>query len=307
MAKKRRQFSFPHLILAAILIGCLIGLVIPSPSGVEKHQTAFKRSLFHETLQSQTVMVLTERGEGSGVVVKRGDKTFVWTAAHVVDKFSQVEVRQQFRFNGQKAGHQSFPAYVIARLPDTDAALLWVDAPPDKLTGAEWAVEGAGPGTPVLCVGNILGHNFDGSVSEGVVAQIGVAPEDLFAQGWPWSLVDQATVVSWPGSSGGPVFNTDGQIVGLIVGGPGRAGVACYVPLRVIYAAAQEASVTWALYGSLAPSAKLLEEAVVNSTQPEEKLDDILIKILGGGSTSPTNPPVPVKPPVKPIKSPKDR
>ncbi len=309
----RRAFQVADFILFGICAAIIAGVIctvhrVPAPA-VSEQMLAFKHSLFHETLQEQTVQVVTDKGSGTGVVIKRDDKVFVWTAAHVVAGRSDVEVRQQFRFGGVKAGLQVFTAHVIARLPDTDAALLWVDAPPDKLTGAEWADIGAGVGTSVVHVGNIFGKNFEGSVSEGIVSQIGVSPKDF--PEWPWPICDQSTVIMFPGCSGGPLFTLDGKITGLVVGGPpeARPGVSCYVPLRAIYEAARKAGVVWALYGQRAPHAKTLEEMIVASTIPEAMSIENFLKIIIG-ETPPPQPdcPPPAKPkaaPVKPIKSPK--
>lgn len=300
----RRAFQAADFILFGICAAIIAAVFcmahrVPAPA-VSQQMLAFKHSLFHETLQEQTVQVVTANGSGSGVVIKRDDKVFVWTAAHVVDGKSDVEVRQQFRFAGAKAGMQVFKGHVIARLPDTDAALIWVDAPPDKLTGAEWA----DIGTPVAHAGNIFGQNFDNSVSEGIVSQLGVSPKDL--AGWPWAVCDQSTVIMFPGCSGGPLFTMDGKITGLIVGGPpqARPGVSCFVPLRAVYEAAREAGVVWAIYGQHAPHAKTLEQMIIKSTAPVG-IEEIL-KIIIGGTPQPDCPP-PAKPkaPVKPIKSPK--
>ena len=292
-------------LLGALLCASVLAYVClhtPSVRREEATKLAFRRSLSAEQMQAQTVMVMTDHGEGSGVVIHRGDKTFVWTAAHVVRHVSDVVVQQRFRFNGVQAGFQSFKGRVICRLPDTDAALLWVDAPPDRLVGAEWCGASLGPGSPVFAVGNILGHNFDDSITEGIVSQVGVSPTEL--DGWPWRTVDQATVAAIPGVSGGPLFSDAGKIAGIVVGGPNRPGVACYIPLRVIYAAAQEANVTWAIYGQHAPPDKVLKEAVVSATEPPEP--DGLLKLLIGALPPVPDHPAPAKP-TKPVKSPKSK
>jgi len=201
-----------------------------------------------------------------------------WTAAHVVKNVSSVEIHQRFRYNGKPAGEQVFSGHVICRLPDTDVALVWVDAPPDRLTGGHWASSTPGPGIPVLCVGNMLGRDLDGSVSAGIVSQNGVSPTNM--ESWPWKLVDQATVVAVPGSSGGPVFDARGDIVGIAVGWPGISSITFFVPLRVVYSAAQQANVTWAIYGSHAPIDKVLQDAVTSAAPPPVPQD--IIRLLFG-------------------------
>lgn len=256
----------PYKLSKLILGGSLVVFGLSTfvlQSRPDPTEIAFKHSQFHEQLQNETVIVETGEGWGSGVVVQRHDKTFVWTAAHVTKGYSKVKVTQKFRFNGIKAGSQTFPAYVVARLTGVDASLLWVWAPPGKLTGAEWAEETPAVGSQILCVSNMRGgDNFDGSVTEGIISQVGVSP---VLPGWPWANVDQATCATMHGSSGGPVFARYGKVIGLIVGGVDSSGVACYTPLRDIYAAARTAKVTWAIYGvrAVPPSDSALEGLVL--------------------------------------------
>ena len=47
-------------------------------------ETVFDCGRLLERLQDQTILIVNGHKQGSGVVVKRGDHTFVWTAAHVV-------------------------------------------------------------------------------------------------------------------------------------------------------------------------------------------------------------------------------
>ncbi len=279
----RRLLSRPIDLTIAIVAILAIGTALHTASLHTSEPVAFKHSVFHEQMQAQTVLVKTSHGSGSGVVVHRGNRVFVWTAVHVVSDVSEVTIHQTFRHDGRKAGEQTFNGHVICRLGSTtesgikgvDAALIWVDAPPDRLAGATWADSTPSVGETVYHVGNLRGDAFDNSLSQGTLAQIGVRPE---VPGWPWDLVDQCDAISLPGSSGGPVFDSAGHIIGLLVGGPGNA-VSCYVPLRVIYAAAQEANIAWAVYGRGAPPESILQAAKkANAVEP---VPDILTLIFG--------------------------
>lgn len=235
----------------------------------------FKHEQSYEALQSETVTVDTDDGTGSGVVIVRGDRTFVWTAAHVVTHFSSVDVKQSFRYNGATAGEQIFPAQVICRM-DNDIALLWVHCPPGKLAGARWTSDSVGVGCSVISIGTLNGK-FDGSVSIGIVSQVGVSQGSHM----PWKCADQATTVVYPGASGGPIF-FQGQIAGLVVGWPGLPQVSLFVPVRDIYRAARESNILWAMWGRECPcSDKVLKDAVKSAAPPEQDVDAFLKMLLG--------------------------
>lgn len=229
------------------------------------HATAFlpEDANKYERAQAQTVLVATGGGSGSGVVIERSlnglTNVFVWTAAHVVEGVTNLTVKRVLRYNGEKAGEMVFPATVIARFPKVDAALLLVKSPPEAFESATVATNAPlRVGTPIFHVGNFYGPPFDTSVSTGIISQVGVNPG---YEGWPWEIVDQCTAVIVPGSSGGPVFNEAGEVVGLVVGGPTRGldGVACFTPIREIERAAGQAW-AWALWGEEFPPAVLTRD-----------------------------------------------
>src|ERR1044071_7357055 len=126
----------------------------------------------YERAQAQTILVETDHGFGSGVVIERQGRVFVWTAAHVVKNTAKVVCHRALRYRGQKAGEMVFPGHVLVRLPGVDAALLLLEAPPQALAGAQWGDSAPlAVGTPLFHVGNLYGPAFDGSVTVGVVSQ----------------------------------------------------------------------------------------------------------------------------------------
>lgn len=221
----------------------------------------------YELAQAKTVLIKSDIGQGSGVVVKRssddGDRVFVWTANHVVAKANTVLVIRHLRQDGKDAGELVFTARVIARFPDRDCALLWVACPPSSFEEAQWGdTRPLTVGTPIFHVGNFYGEDFEGSVSTGIVSQIGIHPALV---GWPWKVADQCSALAVPGSSGGPVFlDSTEEVVGLIVGGPSDQ-ISSFVPVREIERAASEGKVLWAVRGKLCPSDSVLESLVLSN------------------------------------------
>jgi len=196
----------------------------------------------YEHAQKATVLLQTEHGYGSGFVVRRGEKLFVWTAAHVTEKVNTLQVHQVIRHGNHKVGLSTFRATVIARDETLDLALLSLDAPPSYFTSVHFSRLPALPvGTAVYHVGNFSGPQFDGSVSTGIVSQIGVT-----IAGTLWSVLDQMTTPAFPGSSGGPVFTGDGEVVGVLVGGVSPV-LDFFVPVRAMWLFAETQNVRFAL------------------------------------------------------------
>lgn len=236
--------------------------------------------------QRSTVNVKANGEQGSGMVVQRGSRLFVWTAAHVVEGNSQVKVRQVIRNSNHKSGELSFNAVVVWRDAAADVALLWLDAPVEYFSSVEFdSITPAQIGSAVYHVGNWLGQEvMDGSVSVGVVSQIGAQLE-----GWPWGVLDQANLLIVPGSSGGPIFNDkNDKVIGIAVGAiRSISGIAWYVPVRNLVDAASQADLLWAVYGDFAPSNKILLGLIAADK----------------ASLAPTGEVTPVKKSIKPLRS----
>ena len=223
----------------------------------------------YERAQQATALIVTPTGSGSGVVVKRGTRIFLWTAAHVVDDCDSVVVRSYIRHEGARVGHTDFTARIIQRNDALDVALCWVIAPPEYFSGVEFAeAQPSRVGQSVYHVGNYWGKDFDNSVSTGVISQIGVAP---LGPDWPWQYcLDQTTCFVTYGSSGGGIFrHSDNKLLGIIVGGarPGVADVNVFVPIRAIKSWAESVHIVWAMYGDGSPDDIVLTLAALRAEQ----------------------------------------
>ena len=141
-----------------------------------------------------------EVGLGSGVVV--APDGYILTNAHVVAGASSVEVRLM--------DDQSSPATVVGADPATDIAAVRIDA-----SGLHYAVLGGSEtlrtGQLVVAIGNPLG--FDSTVSTGVVSSHGRVLRSQ--EGRLVENIIQHTAPLNPGSSGGPLVNARGHVVGI--------------------------------------------------------------------------------------------
>ncbi len=135
---------------------------------------------------------------GSGFVISADG--YVVTNNHVIEGADEIMI--EF-FSGQ-----NLPAEVIGTDPNTDIALLKVDATdlPFVSFGDSDGV-GARVGDWVLAVGNPLGQGF--SVSAGIVSA-----RNRSLSGTYDDFIQTDAAIN-RGNSGGPLFNLDGQVIGV--------------------------------------------------------------------------------------------
>lgn len=137
------------------------------------------------------------RGQGSGFIISADG--MILTNAHVVRDAKEVTVKLTDR--------REFIAKVLGSDPKTDVAVLKIDAKnlPTVTLGSARDLR---VGEWVLAIGSPFG--FSNSVSAGVVSAKGRSlPDDSFV---PFIQTDVAVN---PGNSGGPLFNTRGEVVGI--------------------------------------------------------------------------------------------
>ena len=138
------------------------------------------------------------RGTGTGFLID--PEGYILTNQHVVELADRLIVRL-------KDG-RSLPARSIGSDPDTDIALLKVDAPTalpyavlgdsDRLRVGEW----------VVAIGNPLAYEH--TVTVGIVSFIG---RKLFDSSFDRYIQTDAAITF--GNSGGPLINTRGEVVGI--------------------------------------------------------------------------------------------
>jgi serine protease Do len=135
---------------------------------------------------------------GSGFVVDK--EGFVVTNNHVIDGAEEVKVRLD--------DDSVYPARVVGTDPLTDLALIKIDAEREFPAVSFGDSDKAEVGDWVMAVGNPFG--LGGSVTAGIISARGrnieAGPYDDFLQ------------IDAPinrGNSGGPLFNMDGQVIGV--------------------------------------------------------------------------------------------
>jgi S1-C subfamily serine protease len=153
---------------------------------------------------------------GSGVVLD--DEGHVLTNNHVVEGGEQIQV--SFESEGQM-----YPAEVVGTEPNSDLALLKVEAPAAKLhplaLGDSSKTE---VGDPVVAIGNPF--DLQRTVTSGIVSAL--QREITAPDGVKIDNVIQTDAAINPGNSGGPLINADGEVIGInsqiYTGGEGSEG-----------------------------------------------------------------------------------
>ena len=152
---------------------------------------------FFRRFAPQTPREQQSQSLGSGFIIS--EDGYIMTNAHVVDRAEKITVRLTDK--------REFLAKIIGADKRTDVALLKIEASnlptlsmgePDKLRVGEW----------VVAIGSPFG--FDSSVTAGIVSAKGRSlPQDNYV---PFIQTDVAIN---PGNSGGPLFNMQGEVVGI--------------------------------------------------------------------------------------------
>lgn len=200
-----------------------------------------------EKLQDNTVVLSNGSGHGSGVLFSRDGETFIWTAGHVAEiwtnsdgTFDQVPVIQ-----GDKRGMAE-----VLRSGDHNAG---VDVALLRL------VEGDFNGTAEFYRGfnevkvgqKVIhcGSPYDKEWNERLIAYGRIANVDRLVDGRPLLAprrIDQVDITAYPGCSGGPVIDEETEgIVGLLVMGSAPR-LTIIEPTRHIYKWAKEHDCLWA-------------------------------------------------------------
>ena len=169
----------------------------PSQFNEEEMPDVFRR-FFGDPRQFQR----PDRGErvsgGSGFIVSADG--YLMTNHHVVDGADEVTVRLKDR--------REFKAKVIGSDPQSDVALLKIEA--SGLTAAALGDSSKlKPGQWVVAIGSP--YNLDFSVTAGIVSAVGRNLGD--DQRYVPFIQNDAAINR--GNSGGPLFNLDGQVVGI--------------------------------------------------------------------------------------------
>jgi len=186
-----------------------VATISPSDAGVV-NPSAQQESLvtLYDNVSAGTVAILTDQGSGSGFVYD--GQGHIVTNFHVIDGANVIEIRFT----------SGFMAYgtVIGTDTDSDIAVIKVDAPANELTPLPLGDSNLlKVGQTVIAIGNPFG--LDTTMTVGIISALGrtldsqrESPDgNFFTAG---DIIQTDAAIN-PGNSGGPLFNINGEVIGV--------------------------------------------------------------------------------------------
>jgi len=153
----------------------------------------------------------SETGTGSGVIYKKEEnKAYIVTNHHVIEGADFIEVTLS---DGTKV-----EAELLGSDMWTDLAVLVIDGEHVKTVAQFGDSDQLKLGEPVLAIGNPLGLEFAGSITQGIISGLErTVPIDFNNDGYEdWNAeVLQTDAAINPGNSGGALINIAGQVIGI--------------------------------------------------------------------------------------------
>jgi S1-C subfamily serine protease len=163
------------------------------------------------------------QGSGSGSIIDT--KGHILTNHHVVADAQKLEVTL--------ADGSKWPAKLVGSDPDSDLAVIKIDAPKEKLKVVPMGdSKNLRIGQKVLAIGNPFG--LQRTLTTGIISSLGrTIRSDV---GTLIEDVIQTDAAINPGNSGGPLLNSDGEIVGInsaiISPSGGSVGIGFAIPVN---------------------------------------------------------------------------
>jgi serine protease Do len=194
-----------------------------SPFGGKEFRDFFGDEFFKRFFGEIPEEELKQKSLGSGVVVS--EDGFILTNNHVVADADEILITLS-----TKEKSEAKKAKLIGRDPETDIALIKIEVDKslsaarlgdsDKLRVGDW----------VVAIGNPfgLGHTVTAGIVSAKGRVIGAGPYDNFIQ-------TDASIN--PGNSGGPLFNLDGEVIGIntaiFTQSGGNVGIGFAIPVNI--------------------------------------------------------------------------
>ncbi|QAU25552.1 DegQ family serine endoprotease [Dyella sp. M7H15-1] len=211
---------------------------------------------------------------GSGFIISSDG--YIITNNHVVDGADTVTVRLQDR--------RTLTAKVIGTDSTYDIALLKVTGSgslPAVIIGNSQSLK---PGQWVLAIGSPFG--FDYTVTQGIVSAVG---RNLGSQDQPATSFIQTDVPINRGNSGGPLFNLQGQVVGvnsqIYSSSGGYQGVAFSIPIDLAMNVVDQLKTKgYVTRGQLGVEIKPVDDDVVKALKLDRAQGAIVVTVSPGSA-----------------------
>ncbi len=149
----------------------------------------------------------TRESLGSGFIVD--PRGYILTNNHVVDKADKIYVK--LSSDPENDSDRGRPAHVVGVDPDTDVAVIKIDAPNALPTVQLGNSDGSQVGEWVIAIGSPFA--LSKTVTAGIISAKNRTIEPG-AKGQFQHFIQTDAAIN-PGNSGGPLLNMDGQVIGI--------------------------------------------------------------------------------------------
>lgn len=159
---------------------------------------------------------------GSGSIIDK--KGYILTNNHVIRDSDRLEITL--------ADGSKWPGEMIGTDPQTDLAIIKINAPPDRLTVIPMGnSDGLRPGQKVLAIGNPFG--LERTLTSGIISSI---RKSIRASDLEMDEVIQIDAAINPGNSGGPLLDSEGKMIGIntaiFTPSGGSVGIGFAIPIN---------------------------------------------------------------------------
>ncbi len=188
---------------------------------VEKNADAVVEILVSGTSQDFFGQTQVVEGAGSGVIVT--DNGYIVTNYHVIQGANKVQVTLH---NGE-----TYPAVIVGGVDEEDIAVIKINA--SGLTVAEIGDSSkVQVGDTAVAIGNPLGQ-LGGTATTGIISAL---DRNLQIEGRNMTLMQTDAAING-GNSGGGLFNSKGELIGIVdakSSGVGIEGLAFAIPINSV-------------------------------------------------------------------------
>lgn len=212
-------------IIVIVSIGALIFIIGYSVNYNDNKISSIK---FEDTVakaQDSVVHIACPRWQGSGFIV---DEHIVQTARHVVEGVEDFTITLN---DGTK-----YHATRAISDKTHDLGFIWIDElMPKKNVVKLKSIKDCRLGSDIFIIGSSLGSAHFNNITKGIISKLDLHLEDFGCPSYfGWSQLYNVDAASYPGNSGGPVFDLGGKVIGVLVGGySGADNLSLCVPIDV--------------------------------------------------------------------------
>lgn len=146
--------------------------------------------------------------EGSGVIYKKRQRSYIVTNNHVINGASKVDIRLSdgTKVPGEIVGADTFSDIAVVKISSEKVTTVAEFGDSSKLTVGETAI----------AIGSPLGSEYANTVTQGIVSSLNrnVSLKSEDGQAISTKAIQTDTAIN-PGNSGGPLINIQGQVIGI--------------------------------------------------------------------------------------------